>query len=113
MKKTYYTISEVSEMTDVKPYVLRYWEKEFHELSPRKHSSGRRMYIADDIELIREIKYLLYEREFTISGANKELKSKERNKQLDIDFTGNRDNGYIISQLKDIKKILEGNANEK
>lgn len=113
MKKTYYTISEVAEMTDIKPYVLRYWEKEFHELSPRKHSSGRRMYTADDIELIREIKHLLYEREFTISGANKELKSKEKNKQLDIDFAGSDDNEFIVSQLKDIIKILQGNANEK
>lgn len=113
MKKAYYTISEVSEMTDIKSYVLRYWEKEFHELSPRKHSSGRRMYTSDDIELIREIKYLLYEKEFTISGANKELKSKERHKQLDIDFAGNKDNEFIVSQLKDIKKILQGNGNEK
>ncbi|MFO8061782.1 MAG: MerR family transcriptional regulator [bacterium] len=113
MKKTYYTISEVADMTDVKPYVLRYWEKEFPGLSPRKHSSGRRMYRADDIELIREIKYLLYEKEFTISGANKELKSRDRTRQLDIDFTGNTDNAYIVKQLKDIVKILQGNADEK
>lgn len=72
-RKLYYTISEVSELTEVKPHVLRYWEGEFPGLRPRKGRGGSRRYRRQDIELILEIRSLLYEQGFRIAGARKHL----------------------------------------
>ncbi len=77
IKKLYYSISEVSKLTDLKQYVLRYWETEFKQLNPPKNRAGNRTYRQKDIDLILEIKDLLYKRKFTIDGARNEL-SKER-----------------------------------
>ena len=73
IKKLYYSIGEVSKMTDLKQYVLRYWETEFKELSPPKNRSGNRTYRQNDIDIILEIKSLLYDKKFTIDGARKQL----------------------------------------
>ncbi len=72
--KLYYSIGEVSEMTALDAHVLRYWETEFRELSPRKNRGGKRLYRDSDIKLLLQIKDLLYERRFTIEGARKSLK---------------------------------------
>ncbi len=72
--KLYYRIGEVSKLTDVKPYVLRYWESEFKWMSPGKSRSNQRLYRKQDIETILLIKKLLYEERFTIAGAKKRLK---------------------------------------
>ena len=77
IKKLYYSISEVSEITELKQYVLRYWETEFIELNPNKNKAGNRIYRSHDLDLILKIKSLLYERKFTIKGAKQFLKSKE------------------------------------
>jgi len=69
--KLYFTISEVAEVTGVKPHVLRYWESEFPTLRPRKTRSGSRRYRQRDIDEILAIKKLLYEEGFRISGARK------------------------------------------
>ncbi len=74
--KLYYSIGEVSKIADLKQYVLRYWETEFPMLHPNKNSAGNRIYREKDIELIREIKHLLYDRKFTIEGARQYFKSK-------------------------------------
>jgi DNA-binding transcriptional MerR regulator len=72
-KKLFYKIGEVCALTDTQPYVLRFWESEFPQLAPRKGRTGQRLYRERDIELVREIKKLLYEEGYTIAGARKKL----------------------------------------
>ncbi len=76
IKKLYYSISEVSEMTGLKPYVLRYWETEFKQLAPPKNRAGNRTYRQKDIDLILTLKQLLHVEKFTIEGARKRLAEK-------------------------------------
>jgi DNA-binding transcriptional MerR regulator len=73
--KLYFKIGEVSQLVGVEPYVLRYWESEFPGLSPRKSNTGQRMFRRKDVEMLLNIKQLLYEKKFTIEGARKALKS--------------------------------------
>jgi DNA-binding transcriptional MerR regulator len=74
--KLYFRIGEVSRLAGVKPYVLRFWESEFPALNPKKSGSGHRLYRRKDVELVLEIKRLLYGNRFTIEGARKALESK-------------------------------------
>ena len=74
LEKRYYRIGEVAKLTDVKPYVLRYWESEFRWMAPQKSRSKQRLYRKRDIEMILLIKKLLYEQRFTIAGARKKLR---------------------------------------
>ncbi len=67
--KRYFTIGEVSELCDVKPHVLRYWETEFPSLKPVKRRGNRRYYQRSDVMMVRQIRGLLYEQGYTISGA--------------------------------------------
>lgn len=76
IKKLYYSIGEVSKITDLKQYVLRYWETEFTQLNPNKNKAGNRIYRQKDIDLILIVKDLLYKRKFTIEGARHELARK-------------------------------------
>jgi DNA-binding transcriptional MerR regulator len=73
IKKLYYSIGEVSKITELKSYVLRYWETEFKQLRPPKNRAGNRTYRQKDIDLIMHIKDLLYNRKFTIEGARNQL----------------------------------------
>jgi DNA-binding transcriptional MerR regulator len=73
-EKRYYRIGEVAKITDVKPYVLRYWESEFRWMAPQKSRSKQRLYRKRDIDMILLIKKLLYEQRFTIAGARKKLR---------------------------------------
>jgi len=77
IKKLYYSIGEVSKMVDLKSYVLRYWETEFKQLNPPKNRAGNRTYRQKDIDLIIEIKDLLYNKKYTIEGARSMMKSKK------------------------------------
>lgn len=72
--KIYYRIGEVSRITGVKPYVLRYWESEFRWMAPAKSRSKQRLYRKRDIDVIQLIKRLLYEERYTIAGARKKLR---------------------------------------
>ena len=72
--KRYYRIGEVSRITEVKPYVLRYWESEFRWMAPQKSRSKQRLYRRRDIDIILLIKKLLYEQRFTIEGARRKLR---------------------------------------
>ena len=76
--KVYFRIGEVSQLAQTKPYVLRYWETEFPTLRPAKTRSGHRLYKRRDVELVFEIKRLLYEEGFTIDGARKQLVAASR-----------------------------------
>ncbi len=75
-EKLYYTISEVSRITDLPASVLRFWESEFAGLRPPKNRAGKRVYRQKDIDRIFEIKKLLYEDRFTIEGARRFLQEK-------------------------------------
>jgi len=73
LKKLYYSISEVSKLTGLEQYILRYWETEFEQLRPGKNRAGNRIYTNKDIKLILQIKRLLREEKYTIEGAKKIL----------------------------------------
>ena len=73
--KVFFRIGEVSRLTGVKAYVLRYWEAEFPSLRPKKSKSGQRLYRKADVEMVLRVKDLLWERKFTIKGAKVELRS--------------------------------------
>ena len=70
-----YKIGEVCKMADLQPYVLRYWETEFPQLSPNKSGGGQRLYTKRELEVILRIKELLYKEGFTIAGATKKLET--------------------------------------
>ena len=76
--KLYFRIGDVSRLADVKPYVLRYWESEFPALAPKKSGTNQRLYRRKDVEMILEIKSLLYEKRFTIEGAKKYFSAKPK-----------------------------------
>jgi len=83
--KLYYSISEVAHITKLEPYVLRFWEKEFPMLKPKKNRGGNRTYQKHEIELINQIKQLLYKENYTIEGARNRLrglKPTEERKEL-------------------------------
>jgi DNA-binding transcriptional MerR regulator len=76
--KLYFRIGEVSRLAGIKPYVLRFWETEFSWLGPKKSGKGHRLYRRKDVELVLEIKRLLYEKRYTIEGARKFLEARPR-----------------------------------
>lgn len=78
MKKHYYTIGEVGNLLDLKPYVIRYWETEFHQLRPRKDEGRIRKYSEENILLLKKIKAMLYDQKFTIEGARQKLKIERK-----------------------------------
>ena len=124
IKKLYYSIGEVAQLTDLKPYVLRYWETEFHILNPTKNRAGNRIYKDRDIKIIFHIKYLLYDQKYTIEGAKEQLKSFNpeevsdesiHDSQTPYNGSGNSGNsekyekvlGDVKKGLKEILSILE------
>ena len=84
IKKLYYSIGEVSKMTELKAYVLRYWETEFKQLKPPKNRAGNRTYRQSDIDLILYIRELLYTKKFTIEGARHQLANEKDIKKEDV-----------------------------
>jgi DNA-binding transcriptional MerR regulator len=75
-EKDFYRIGEVSRLTDLKPFVLRYWETEFSMLDPVKSPSGHRLYRQEDLDMVLRIKRLLYDEGFTIAGARRHLREQ-------------------------------------
>lgn len=103
IKKLYYSIGEVSKVTELKQYVLRYWETEFKQLNPSKNKAGNRTYRQKDIDIILKIKDLLHGKKFTIEGARSVISSKASN-------ISNKDtmDRKIVSQLKnELQQILQ------
>src|ERR1700684_3653663 len=76
--KLYFRIGEVARLAGIKPYVLRFWETEFPGLGPKKSGTGHRLFRRKDVELVLEIKRLLYEQRFTIEGARKHLEARPK-----------------------------------
>ena len=108
IKKLYYSISEVSEITELKQYVLRYWETEFSQLKPSKNRAGNRIYRSHDIDLLIQIKSLLYERKFTIKGAQQYLKNPSMKTRQTITKRKifKLSNSLDIQTLKDLRQGL-------
>ena len=109
IKKLYYSISEVSDITELKQYVLRYWETEFSQLKPSKNQAGNRIYRSHDIDMILDIKTLLYDRKFTIKGAQQHLKqpSDEGKPIIPSNKIVKLSNSLDIKTLKDLKNGLD------
>ena len=76
--KLYFRIGDVARLADIKPHVLRYWETEFAALAPKKSDTGHRLYRRKDVELILEIRRLLYEKRYTIEGARKAIAQRAK-----------------------------------
>ena len=113
IKKLYYSIGDVSEITDLKQYVLRYWETEFSFLNPKKNSAGNRIYIDNDIKVIKEIQSLLYEKKFTIKGANQYLINKYKNEdKIDnivklVKENSSNDQELLLNLRKGLQDIVD------
>ena len=113
IKKLYYSIGEVSKMTGIKQYVLRYWETEFPILNPTKNRAGNRTYRMQDINTVKHIKSLLYEQKFTIKGAKQYLadQAKSDSKQGKVvSLNSNVDKEYLLklkTQLEEAVALIE------
>lgn len=102
--KRYFTIGEVSELCEVKPHVLRYWEQEFPSLSPLKRRGNRRYYQRQDVLLIRQIRSLLYDQGFTICGARQRLGGESvKEEATQIRQIINQ----TVSELEDVLRMLK------
>ncbi|KPL01254.1 MAG: hypothetical protein AMJ91_00975 [candidate division Zixibacteria bacterium SM23_73_3] len=105
--KLYYSISEVSQITKIKPYVLRFWEKEFNLLKPKKNKAGNRSYQQRDIDLINQIKHLLYEEGYTIEGAKSKLKNRKHDDLGQVVAEKMRLQNLLAEIRKEISAILK------
>ena len=105
--RLYYSISEVSEMIGVKPHVLRYWETQFKMLRPKKGRGGARMYRKRDVEILFEVKQLLYEHRFTIAGARRKLLDDRQSKeQMEVTFARTDREEMLRALRKDLEALL-------
>ncbi len=102
--KRYFTIGEVSELCDVKPHVLRYWEQEFPSLSPVKRRGNRRYYQRHDVLMIRQIRNLLYDQGFTIGGARQRLEGEQGKQEASI---SNQIVRQVRQELEEVLQILK------
>lgn len=123
IKKLYYSISEVSKITGLEQYVLRYWENEFEQLKPQKNRAGNRIYTNKDIQLILFLKKLLREEKYTIDGAKKVLQNYNPNEESNVEIPIQEsavsekpdesklkpkiDNQILLKDLRDIKELLQ------
>jgi len=102
MEKLFYSISEVAEMFSVNQSNLRFWEKEFKQLKPKRNDKGTRFYTADDIQVIKQIIYLVSEQKLTLDGARRKLSQKK-------DAIAKQQE--VVERLKALKQELNGILN--
>ena len=120
IKKLYYSISEVSKITEIEQYVLRYWETEFEQLKPQKNRAGNRIYTNKDIQLIMKIKDLLREKKYTIEGAKNILEGFTPDKEQKVEVEevteeeekpdmemSLKENEAMKKDLEEIRSILQ------
>jgi len=105
-EKIYYRIGEVAELTELQPYILRYWESEFRVLSPIKNTAGQRLYKKKDIEILLKIKELLYEKGFTIAGARRQLAAFEKEKEKALAQENEILKKQVVKLQKELKNVL-------
>ena len=96
-EKRYYRIGEIAKVFNVNPSLLRFWEKEFKEIQPKKKEGGSRKYTLDDVNTIKKIYYLLKEKGLTIEGAKKQLKLKNLSGNVNLE---------IVQKLEQLKSDL-------
>lgn len=97
MKKLYYSIGEVSDITSVEQHVLRYWETVFKDLKPKKNNAGNRVYKEKDIDIVLKIKELVQEKKYSTEGAKQVLEKEKK---------GNGEQEYLPVPVKrDLKEI--------
>ncbi len=108
--KLFFKIGEVAALTLLRPSVLRYWETEFSFLKPNKSRSGQRLYSKNHLEMILEIKRLLYTEKLTIEGARKRIEAKGKGRGLGKDVTGAPEN-KIASMLREVQEDLRSLRN--
>ena len=106
-EKRYYTIGEVSRMTGLEQYVLRFWEKEFTELKPRKNRGGNRLYTSKDIELINRINYLRKTEGLTIAGVRGRLTLRRGSEGDPTSATKAKARTLIAKIRKDVEDLLK------
>jgi DNA-binding transcriptional MerR regulator len=109
IEKDFYRIGEVSRLTNLKPFVLRYWETEFPMLEPVKSPSGHRLYRQEDVEMVLRIKRLLYDEGFTIAGARRHLREQNGGSESE-GATGGAASGSAVegaAQLLSRKMLLD------
>ncbi len=104
--KSFFQIGEVADIVDVETHVLRFWESEFSLLAPKKSRTGtRRIYSRDDVALVLRIRDLLYDKQYTISGARKVLNNKSEDLPNDL-WTKPRIKGLTTKINQEIKELL-------
>jgi DNA-binding transcriptional MerR regulator len=96
-EKRYYSIGEIAKAFDVNPSLLRFWEKEFKEINPKKKKGGSRKYTPEDVVTIQKIHHLLKEKGLTIEGAKKQLKLKDLSEDKNL---------VVIQKLEQLKSQL-------
>ena len=101
-----YKIGEVCKQADLQPYVLRYWETEFPQLSPNKSGGGQRMYTRAELETILRIKELLYKEGFTIAGAKKRLEQETAEPVAPAPVQSTDKLADVKRELREILKML-------
>ena len=115
--QTYFSIGEVSRLTQVKPYVIRYWESQFGALRPPRRDSGQRKFTQKEVDTILKIKELLHDKRFTIAGAKRVLQQHARRPgQLKLELVdaqnGARDSAdsvrHIRKDLEEALRLLKG-----
>lgn len=105
MKKLYYSIGEMSDITSVEPHVLRYWETIFKQLSPRKNKAGNRTYREPDITLILKLKELIQDKKYSTAGAQKYIENEQNS---DINEVTDKDLSFeTMKDLKEIRRFLQ------
>ena len=117
-RKLFYKLNEVCQMTDTQPYVLRFWESEFSRLAATRSPTGQRLYKRKDIDLVLQIKKLLYEDGFTIAGAREKLGMAESPGSIDTLFeppavlapsaSSGRAARAVTSELEKILDLMDG-----
>ena len=101
-EKLYFSIGEVAEKFNLAPSALRFWEKEFKQLSPKRNAKGTRFYSPDDIQIIKQIIYLVSEQKLTLDGAKRKLSQKK-------DVIAKQQE--VVERLKAVRKELIGISN--
>ena len=120
--KLYFRIGDVARLAGIKPYVLRFWETEFSALGPKKSGAGQRLYRRKDVELVLEIKRLLYDQRFTIEGARKFLETRAkpepgraaakpaRNRKAQADLFGAEASQALVATFDEVREELRSLA---
>lgn len=106
LRKLYYSISEVAEMFDVNMSLIRFWEKEFPILQPKKNGKGNRSYSPREIEKLARIYDLVKVKGYTLEGAKKALKSRKVTEQLNEELPAGQASNDVISKLEEVRSKL-------